>query len=904
MPIVKTLKYKIAGVVIVMGVLGYAAFYLYSNSVGVLVSNAQTCLDAGDLNCARENLNRVLDKNPNHLDALFMLAKIDFQTGNHQTLEPVLRKVLGIQPDLTEARQMLATLLLSKCRFDDTEKELADLRQAGAFSSKQQGQLALVKAGQMVSATQPLTLIDEVSTNIEGALSGDANQPDAHLANAILQIQMGDGAEALTEAQLAQQAMGENFMTQWAIGRARFIQEDLANAQIAFERADTLRRSDRNLRPPGAWVRELFLNQGLVLIEQGRLEEAQRTLDIAIENDPTAVRPALALVNLFLIQAGVGSGSIISQENSQRFYKRAIDELKQKPELLQSDPVYRYQLALIQIYIRGFQEAMDILEALTQEDPPYLQAFQELGNLKNNQANYRGAAEAFKAVVEKNKQDLVAAYNYGTLMVRIQEIEEAREFLRQVVAGKPSWLQARLNLALSYRMSGMYADASAAYQRILDQSANNMNALIGLGLVAFTQGDLETARENFERARENHPERSQPYFYLGQVELEVGRTAEAQSMFEKCLSIEPENEFAILSLVEIQFRKGSWEQAKEPLNLILENPNARLTVIAQNALALVSLMTGDEEEAQASLERLSENASDVEPYLKSAIETNQALLQLRKKEYDKAIDRAQQIVNLIPNDADSYYNLGTFQLEAGRYSEALLSLRRAIELDPNHVDAQFNLAVAQSALNRWDDTLSILSRLGKVGDAPLELIQSLADAYLGADDPQAALDILEPAIENRGGNVQLQTLRVKALIGVGKSAEAARLSQDLIATYPQDADVQCARGMAAFLSGDVKGGETSMRRALQIRTEDPNLKLNLATLLIAKGDYDEFEEAEKLLDEVQKQNLFLEEVANQRAFLAARRSDYETARVYLKRSLQKNSKQPKIETLLNQWEGL
>ena len=212
--------------------------------------------------------------------------------------------------------------------------------------------------------------------------------------------------------------------------------------------------------------------------------------------------------------------------------------------------------------------------------------------------------------------------------------------------------------------------------------------------------------------------------------------------------------------------------------------------------------------------------------------------------------------------------------------------------------------MAQSALNRWDEALSVLSNLGRVEQAPIEVVQSLADAYLGANDPQAALDILEPAIENRGSNVQLQTLRIKALIGVGRIAEAARYSQELVATYPQDPDVQSARGMAAFLAGDPKAGETSMRRALQIRSEDANTKLNLATLLIAKGDYDDFEEAENLLEEVQSRNLFVEEVANQRAFLAARRSDYETARVYLKRSLQKNNKQPQIETLLNQWEGL
>ncbi len=904
MPIVRTQKYKIAGIIVVLGVLGYLGFQLYSNSVGVRISAAQSCFENQDFVCAQDNLNLVLAKNPNHLDALFMACQIAFQTQNYQSLEPTLRQVLGIQPDKVEARKMLATLLLSRSRFEETEAELEQIRSAGAFSAAEQGQLALVKAGLMVAATQPLALADEVSTHIEGALVQNPNQPDAHLANAILQIQLGKGDKALAEAQTAQQTMGETFMTQWATGRGLFIQGDLNNALIAFEKADALRKRDRELRPPGAWVRELYLNQGLVLIEQGSLEEAQRRLDVAIENDPTAARPALALINLFLIQAGVAGQNENLEQEALRYYRRAVDELLQKPELLQSNPVYRYQLALIQTYLRNFREATDLLESLSQEEPPYLQAYQELGSVRNIQANYRGAAEAFGRIVELNPEDIFARYNHGTLLLRIQEVDRAREELKEVVSNEPDWLQATLNLALSYRIAGMYNEAFSAYQRILEHSENNMNGLIGLGLIASTRGDLETARANFTSARENHPERSEPYFYLGQIELDAGRTAEAQTMFEKCLSIDAENEYAILALVDIRFRRGTWEQAKEPLKLILENPNARLRVVAENAMALVQLMTGNMEEAAKMLEQLEENSSEVEPYLQGAVLTNQAIYLARNKEFDEAIETAQEVVNLLPSEADSYFNLGCFQLEAGRYSEASFQFRRAIEEDPNHVDAQFNLAVSQSASNRWDDALSILSRLGKAESAPLEVIQSLADAYLGAKDPQAALNILTPAIENRGGNIQLQTLRVKALVGIGELKEAARLSQELATSYPHDGEVQLARGIAAFRTGDIKAGETSLRRALQIMKENVNAKLNLGILLIAKGDYDEFQEAESLLDEVEEMNVFLDEVANQRAFLAARRSDYETARVYLQKSLQQNNEQPNIEALLIQWEGL
>ena len=124
-------------------------------------------------------------------------------------------------------------------------------------------------------------------------------------------------------------------------------------------------------------------------------------------------------------------------------------------------------------------------------------------------------------------------------------------------------------------------------------------------------------------------------------------------MFERCLAIDSQNEYAILSLVDIQFRRGAWEQAKEPLDLILQKSNPRLGVVATNAMALVELMTGNLESAEESLNLLSENSSEVEPYLLGAIKTNQARFHLLKEEFDEAIEVAQEVVNLIPNSANA-----------------------------------------------------------------------------------------------------------------------------------------------------------------------------------------------------------------------------------------------------------
>ena len=904
MPTVRSFKYKVAGVLAVIIAILYGAYHLYSNSAGVLISRAASALEVGNPNGARELLNRILNGNPDHLDALLLLSRITLDRGEFPVTSSQLSRILELDPENREALTMQTSIHLFQCRFLKAQLELEDLEKRSALSPMQDGMLALAIAGQIVGDANWEDKTGAIQTHAERASEAARDLGEAHIAKALLSLATNQPEEALAGAKLGQQKLGSLFLTEWVVGKAQFLMGDVKAAMATWDRADALRKNRRDLEAPAAWNMELYLYRGLAQIALGDLDQAEKMLETALENDPSALVPARALVDLYLIRGG--EEEVVSGGNDEvlRSFRRASDELSQRPSLLEANSTLKYQLALIQIYLRNHSKAIEILEDLASDQPPHLQSLFELGNLYSIQASFTRAARLFKKVLQNQTEDVTANYNLGTLSIRNNNITDAQEKFEDVIRKKPDWLPAKLNLGLCYRLAGLFVQAQDLYQRILEASPNDVDALIGLGLIASAQGNLDTAQDSFSKAQDAHPKRSEPYYYLGQVELSRGRDAAAESYLEKCLNLDSDDEFAAMSLVEIHLMRGSWDLARERLEKILDNPNSRLRPIVENALILTDLASGQLQRAKRNMSEFEKSLPEMEPNLQASYWMNQATLAQQEQRMDDLFDIARKVVELAPRDADAFYNRGTFLLEAKKYQDAALAFRRALELDPEHEDARYNMAVAQATLGRWEKALEFLAVLGTGEGAALDVVRDLAEAFIGAGRPGEALKVLEPALERSPSDASLSVLKINALIESGDVEVAEEVSREVVKEFPQSAPVQMACGMAAFLVGDEEAGETHLRRAAAIQPDDPLIKLNLATFLIAQGEFEGFAEAEKLLAEVGQAGIHPHAVSNQKGLMAFRREEFKAAKEHFQASLKTDEGQTEIADLFRQIDKL
>jgi serine/threonine protein kinase/Tfp pilus assembly protein PilF len=93
------------------------------------------------------------------------------------------------------------------------------------------------------------------------------------------------------------------------------------------------------------------------------------------------------------------------------------------------------------------------------------------------------------------------------------------------------------------------------------------------------------------------------------------------------------------------------------------------------------------------------------------VHTRLGLLYINRKDYDKALDAYQKVVNLNPRQADAFFNLGYIYAVTKNYAKAQDMYTRAAQLSPAFLDeVLFNLAVVQQQLGKRSECIENLKR--------------------------------------------------------------------------------------------------------------------------------------------------------------------------------------------------
>jgi tetratricopeptide (TPR) repeat protein len=155
-------------------------------------------------------------------------------------------------------------------------------------------------------------------------------------------------------------------------------------------------------------------------------------------------------------------------------------------------------------------------------DPSDAGAHNNLGVLYFRKALWPEAVSSFSRALELDPKMAVAQRNleiaYKSSGYYDRRITELREALRR----RPDARDARWELARAFAAVGQYEEAVAEFGALLGQDPRDLGALIQLGLLEQRLGNLDTALEWFDRARELDPASSVVELHRGEVLYNLG----------------------------------------------------------------------------------------------------------------------------------------------------------------------------------------------------------------------------------------------------------------------------------------------------------------------------------------------------------------------------------------------
>uniref|UniRef100_G1TRM6 Protein O-mannosyl-transferase TMTC1 n=1 Tax=Oryctolagus cuniculus TaxID=9986 RepID=G1TRM6_RABIT len=396
---------------------------------------------------------------------------------------------------------------------------------------------------------------------------------------------------------------------------------------------ESLFRSGVETLPHNAKVHYNYAN---FLKDQGRNKEAIYHYRTALKLYP---RHASALNNLGTLTRDTAE--------AQMYYQRALQLHPQHNRAL-------FNLGNLLKSQEKKEEAITLLKDSIRYGPEFADAYSSLASLLAEQERFQEAEEIYQAGIKNCPDSSDLHNNYGVFLVDSGSPEKAVAHYREAIKLSPSHHVAMVNLGRLYRSLGENGAAEDWYKRAL-QVARRAEILSPLGALYYNTGRYEEALQVYREAAALQPSQRELRLALAQVLAVMGQTREAERMTTH----------------------------------IVEEDSGCL-----ECYRLLSAIYSKQEHHAKALDAIDRalQLKPKDPHVVSELFFTKGN-QLREQNLlDKALKSYKAAVELNPEQAQAWMNMGGIQHIQGSYVSARAYYERALQLVPDSKLLKENLA--------------------------------------------------------------------------------------------------------------------------------------------------------------------------------------------------------------------
>ncbi|MBF2049284.1 MAG: TIGR03032 family protein [Elainella sp. C42_A2020_010] len=246
----------------------------------------------------------------------------------------------------------------------------------------------------------------------------------------------------------------------------------------------------------------------LICLQRGQVESALSHIQRAIDLDPDGAE--------FHSQAGVVQCSLGNLAAGIACYQRALS--------LKPSSHTRFNLGLAFQKLGQLEAAEQTYRTLVADQPSYSAAYQQLGNIQQQQ------------------QQFLSAIHY---------YQQALQHQPQVAA---TWC----NLAVAFQAIGDISQAQTAFQRALQLNPDYVEALNGLGAIYEKQELATQAIQHYQQALALQPDYIPALTNLGNIQLRLEQFPEAAATYRQILQLQPNHLQVLDQSLKLMLATGDW----------------------------------------------------------------------------------------------------------------------------------------------------------------------------------------------------------------------------------------------------------------------------------------------------------------------------------------------------------
>lgn len=422
---------------------------------------------------------------------------------------------------------------------------------------------------------------------------------------------------------------------------------------------------------------------------------------------------------------------------------------------------------------------------------------------------------------------------------------------------------------------GQRDQARALFTALNSAEPRNTEALIGLGRIAYMDGDQDKAMVFADRILAVEPNNTDALMFKADLLRALNKGDQAVVLYDRVLALSPEHRTARIEKAYLAVGLGRFAEAQAELNKAAQaTPNSMLVAYTQ---ALLAYSQNKPAVANESLQRVLRVAPDHMPSVLLA-----GAVGLKLGNYFQAEQHFRHYLERNPGNLYARKMLAESLLGAGNTDAAVAVLDAALKEKGD--DAQLLALAGESNLRirKYDAAAELFEKAVALDPASASMHTSLGLTRLAKGDQQGAVDQLQKAADLDGGSVQAITALIRTEQRLGHYERAMAAVERLEKRQPRNALVYELKGLVFVDMKDAVKARANFRRALEVDPGDFAAVSDLVQLDLQDGKP---EQARKDLDDFLDHNKSSTEAMTAQAALADMRHQPKEATAWLERAV-------------------
>jgi putative PEP-CTERM system TPR-repeat lipoprotein len=801
-----------------------------------------------------------LEKDENYLDARFQLAMAYAKLGKKEQAEKEFLKVLRQNPSRDEVALELAALYNTDNKADEAFKL---------------GEQYLNKHPGSVEGLEVLGISRAMNKRYE-----DAEQY-------LLQALKADPSRSKTKIELA-----AVYMSGGKVQNAKGLLDELVRTDTknirAFYMLAAIEKDAGNTDKALEIYRKILENNkaetlaayksGLIYIEKGDLEKADKTADDLLANFPKRA-DGPRLKGLVSYHRKNYTDAMAYLQNSLKitptleayhflglcYYNRGEFEsaLSQYRKILDNIPTSRQARLMtgaILLTQKRTDDAINEIQKVLQKDDGDAAAHNLLGNAYMAKGMFEEGMREFNRATRIDPKIVDAYMKRGYFYFSRGKTAEGETELATAVKAAPDALNSRLLLASYYLRGGNAPKALSVLKSGLTGKKGDAFLYNSIAAVLFSQNKLDEGLKSIQKAKEADPAFPASYQNLATFYAATGKYEKAVEEYTSLLRNDPRNYQAMLGLAALYEIKGDDKQAlvyyqkaketrqpaafmaqagyyqkKRETGKALKVLEEALKIDSRNAAVLEMkgrLLVSEKEYKDAV--RVFEEVETINPEEGVALKI---FAYVAMKDTAKAAEQARKIIEKYPSSARGYMVLASVYEAQKDYPSAISEMKNGLRVDGNNVQAILYLGKLLEARKEYSQAMSAYEDACRkkpdfvpalfAEGALLDLTGKKKEAIGKYRAILEKSDTYVPALNN---------LAYLCADGYGTKEEALRLAISAYKLEPGNAGVMDTLGFALLKNSRRDDAKKVLENAANLLPNDPTVNYHLGLAYKEVGD--------------------------------------------------------------------